>query len=124
MNTRIKQLRKEKNMTQQAFADALGTSRNNIAGYEAGTRVPSDAAFNNICTTFNVNPEWLSTGEGNMFVELTKKDELLLWASKALSGEAETFRDRFVDALSKLDMNDWELLAKMAETLANQKQKD
>ena len=52
MNERIKKIRKEKHLTQQQFASALNISRNNIAGYETGTRTPSDAALNNICKTF------------------------------------------------------------------------
>ena len=67
MNERIKKIRKEKKLTQQKFADMLKTSRNNIAGYEAGSRMPSDAAINNICITFNVNENWLRTGSGEMF---------------------------------------------------------
>ena len=67
MNERIKKIRKEKKLTQQKFADMLKTSRNNIAGYEAGSRMPSDAAINNICITFNVNENWLRSGEGEMF---------------------------------------------------------
>lgn len=67
MNERIKQLRKTLGFTQQQFSDRLRTSRNNIAGYELGNRFPSDAAINNICREFNVNPDWLRTGEGEMF---------------------------------------------------------
>ena len=120
MNERIKKIRKEKHLTQQQFASALNISRNNIAGYETGTRTPSDAALNNICKTFNINENWLRNGVGDMYISMTKKEELLLWANTALNNESESFRNRFVDALSQLDVNDWELLANMAETLARQ----
>ena len=59
-----------------------------------------------------------------MYISMTKKEELLLWAITALNNESESFRNRFVDALSQLDVNDWELLANMAETLARQKEKN
>lgn len=124
MNERIKKIRKEKHLTQQQFASALNISRNNIAGYETGTRTPSDAALNNICKTFNINENWLRNGVGDMYISMTKKEELLLWANTALNNESESFRNRFVDALSQLDVNDWELLANMAETLARQKEKN
>ena len=124
MNERIRKIRKEKHLTQQQFATALNISRNNIAGYETGTRTPSDAALNNICKTFNINENWLRNGVGDMFISMTKKEELLLWANTALNNESENFRNRFVDALSQLDVNDWELLANMAETLARQKEKN
>ncbi len=59
MKDRIKKLRKELDLTQQEFADRLGTARNNIAGYETGKRSPSDAVISLICTKFNVNESWL-----------------------------------------------------------------
>ena len=73
MNERLKKLRKELDITQQEFADKLGTARNNIAGYETGKRQPSDAVISLICKTDfpkgRVNETWLRTGEGEMFVE-------------------------------------------------------
>lgn len=51
MNERLKRLRKELDITQQEFADKLGTARNNIAGYETGKRQPSDAVISLICKT-------------------------------------------------------------------------
>lgn len=70
MNERIKELRKNYlHLTQQQFADRIKISRNNVAGYEAGSRMPSDAAFSLICREFNVNEEWLRYGTGEMFKE-------------------------------------------------------
>ncbi len=68
MNERIKKLRKALDLTQQDFADKLGTTRNNIAGYEIGRRTPSVAVISLICREFNVSEKWLRTGEGEMFV--------------------------------------------------------
>ena len=124
MKDRIKQLRKELGLTQQEFADKLGVKRNTVAMYEMGKTTPSEAVIISICREFNVNEEWLREGIGETHIQLTKKDELIIWATTALSGESENFRNRFVDALSKLDVDDWELLANMAETLVKQKEKD
>lgn len=124
MNERLKKLRKALDLTQQAFADKIGMKQNTIAQYEMGRTVPSDAIIFSICREFNVNEDWLRTGEGDMFLKLSRKDQLILWASTALEEESEDFRNRFVDALSKLDVNDWEVLANIAEVLARQKEKD
>lgn len=69
MKDRLKKLRKELDLTQQVFADKIGTSQNTFANYEIGKRNPSNSVINNICKTFNVNETWLRTGEGQMFVE-------------------------------------------------------
>ena len=66
-NGRIKKLRKALDLTQQEFADKLGIKRNTVATYESGKSKPSDAAVVLLCKTFNVNEEWLRTGEGDMF---------------------------------------------------------
>jgi len=124
MKDRIKKIRKELGLTQQEFADKLGVKRNTVAMYEMGKITPSEAVIISICREFNVNEEWLREGIGETHIQLTKKDELIIWATTALSGESENFRNRFVDALSKLDVDDWELLANMAETLVKQKEKD
>lgn len=66
MNERIKKLRKALDLTQQEFANRLGLKQNTVATYEMGRSVPSDPTINNICKEFNVNEEWLRTGNGEM----------------------------------------------------------
>lgn len=71
---RIKKLRKDLNLTQQKFADRIGTTQNVIANYESGRREPSAAAFNNICKTFGISEEWLRTGKGEMLIPSPEED--------------------------------------------------
>ncbi len=69
MDGRIKKLRKAFDLTQQEFADRIGSKRNTIAKYETGVNVPSTAVIALICREFNVSETWLRTGEGEMFLE-------------------------------------------------------
>lgn len=128
INQRFRQLREELNKTQNEWADIMGLSRSGITAIESGQRNVTEKHIKLLCVEpidgKYVNETWLRTGEGEMFLTLSKKDELMLWASTALSDESETFRNKFVDMLSKLDVNDWELLANMAETLVKQRAKD
>jgi HTH-type transcriptional regulator / antitoxin PezA len=64
MNERIKALRKFLNMTQEEFSKQIGLSRNFIAQVEIGTKVPSDRTITDICREYNVNEDWLRTGNG------------------------------------------------------------
>lgn len=66
MKERFKILRNALGLTQQEFADRLGTSRSAIAGYETG-RPPIDPIIVAICREFSVSESWLRTGEGEMF---------------------------------------------------------
>lgn len=76
MRERLRKIRRDLEITQQAFADRLGISRNNIAGYETGKSVPGDAVISLICREFNVNEEWLRTGDGEMFVQKSEDEEI------------------------------------------------
>lgn len=117
MNERIRQIRKELNLTQQEFADSLDTSRNNVAGWETGTRTPSATALALICTRHNVNKDFLFEGKGEMFKKLDMENELMAWAGKIL-GENDSFKKRFVRMLMTLDEDEWEFIARKAKELA------
>lgn len=54
-------------LTQQKFAERIGTTANVLTNYETGRRNPSSSVINNICKTFNVSEEWLRTGKGEMY---------------------------------------------------------
>lgn len=68
MKDRIKLIRQNARLTQQQFAKQIGVSRNTIATYETSVRTPIDAIVLSICREFNVNENWLRTGEGTIAV--------------------------------------------------------
>lgn len=77
MNKRLKLLRKTLDLTQQEFADRIGSKRNTIAKYETETNTPSTSVITLICREFNVNEDWLRYGTGEMFCQLSEDDEFL-----------------------------------------------
>ena len=118
VNERIRQIRKSKDMTQQEFADSLDTSRNNVAGWEAGTRTPSAAALSLICIRHNVNKDFLYEGIGEMFVPETIDDEIAKFTATLLKEESDSFKNRLVSVLAKMTEEEWEMLErKMREVL-------
>lgn len=76
MNERIKLIRKKLNLTMEKFGERLGVTRTAISNIEAGNRGVTDQMFKSICREFNVNEEFLRTGEGRMFKELPEEDEV------------------------------------------------
>lgn len=117
MNERLKKLRKELDMTQQEFADKLGTARNNIAGYETGKRNPSNAVISLICREFNVNEKWLRTGEGDMFIELSRSDEIAQFVGQLMTEEDDSLKKRLVSGLAALDDNGWKVLENFLDSI-------
>ena len=70
MNERIKILRKKYlDITQEEFAARIKISRSNLGSIEVGRINVTDRVVEDICTEFNVNEEWLRTGQGKMFVQ-------------------------------------------------------
>ena len=69
MKNRIKQIRKEKNLTQVEFGERIGVKGNTVTNYETGLRNPTDAVILSICREFNVNEDWLRNGTGDMYKE-------------------------------------------------------
>jgi transcriptional regulator with XRE-family HTH domain len=77
MRNRIRYIRKEIGLSQEEFANKLNLKRNSITLIETGNRNASDRTIMDICETFNVNPQWLRTGDGDVFQTKTKINEKL-----------------------------------------------
>lgn len=73
---RIKAIRKDKDMTLEQFGERLGVTKVTISRIETGTRSLTDQMVRSICREFNVNEEWLRTGEGEMFAKLSEDEEI------------------------------------------------
>lgn len=67
LNERIQLLRKSLKLTQEQFGNKCGKSRTAIAKYETNKSIPDDAFIKLVCIKFNVNENWLRTGQGDMF---------------------------------------------------------
>lgn len=88
----------------------------------SGVKQPSDRTIADICRTFDVNEEWLRTGEGDMFIQKTRDEQLSAFFGDVLSGQPD-FRRRFISVLSRLNEDEWKLLEDMAEKLVDEMQK-
>lgn len=75
MLPRLKQIRKYLKLSQKNFAKEIGMSQSGYAQIEIGDRPISDRLIKSICMAFNVNENWLRTGEGEMIIEI--KDDFL-----------------------------------------------
>jgi len=88
VNQRIKEVRQHYKKTQKEFGESLGVSRDTLASYESGRVVPSKTFIQLLCKTYNVNEEWLTTGQGDFHVET--KSSLIKKLSAELSLNATT----------------------------------
>lgn len=110
---RIKQLRKELELSQTEFAENINLKQTAIGMVENGKRRATDRIIADVCRVYGCSENWLRTGEGSMFEERTKEEELAAWAGKTLSCDDSNFKKRFLVALSKLDEDDWKTVEKI-----------
>ena len=66
MNERIKQLRKERGVSQKEFAERLNVNQATVSCWEKGTRQPTRATLAIISQEFGVNVDWLMNGTGEL----------------------------------------------------------
>lgn len=111
-----------KKMTQEEFGKRIGAARNTIANYETGNRTPSNAVITSICREFNVNENWLRTGEGEMFLPMDRETEIAKLTVNLFMEESDSFKNRFVSLLARMTDEEWNLLESMVEKLAQKKE--
>lgn len=119
---RIKSIRKKKELTQVEFGQIIGVKGNTVTNYETGLRNPTEAVVKSICREFNVNEHWLRTGEGKMFIELTKEEEIATFIGGVLRDEDDSFKKRLISGLAALDETGWEVLENFLNSI--QKKED
>lgn len=74
----VKEIRKALGLTLEKFGEKLGVGKTAISKIEKNERSLTDQMAKSICREFNVNYEYLMSGEGEMFCEIpqTALDEL------------------------------------------------
>lgn len=120
MKDRIKQIRKDKKLTQVEFGERIGVKGNTITNYENGLRNPTDAVILSICREFGVNEDWLRTGNGEQY--LHPDDKLSTYIADIITGDDDFIKD-LISAYMELDELSKEALRKLADSMLN-KRKD
>ena len=115
INDRIKQLRKSLNLSQTDFGKKLGVSRDVINNLDRSVVDPKPLILEHICSVYNVNPDWLMHGTGEMFLERDSGDEIAEFLSSLLDDDDTSIRKRFILALSKFDGDDWATVVKFLD---------
>lgn len=107
---RIIKVRSESKESQEKFAARLGLSRNFINQVENKKKNVSDRTISDICKEFNVNEEWLTTGQGEMYNPIHKSKAIAELLTDVLKDDENSFKKRLLIALAKLDENGWDSL--------------
>ncbi len=110
LNERINYLIKSLGMKKTAFAEKLNVSQAFVSQLCSGVKQPSERTIQDICTKFNVNEEWLRTGEGEIFIRLSRNDEISKFVGELMKEEEDSFKNRLIAGLAALDDTGWDVL--------------
>lgn len=117
---RVAMIRKSNNLTQKEFGEKLGVSRDVIFNIESERVKAKDLFLTHLSDIFNVNKEWILTGEGEMFI-VPDNDALLGQAlANIVKSDNVTLND-IVAKLSTLDEEYLDLIEHLIDTLASKK---
>ncbi len=109
-NERIRELRKSLDMTLEKFGEKVGVTRASMSNVENGNRGVTEQMRKAVCREFGVDYIWLTTGEGEMFVD--SDDDFVEKIDRIMAGENETRKnmiktlvdasDEYIEALDQL----------------------
>lgn len=107
MNTgeRIRFVRKNHKMTQEALANTLGISRTHISKIENNQDSPSERLLRQISSTFRINYDWLTTGNGDVHYDSNKNSITLDQCFSLLQQYSKKHSPQNVEAIATIIMN-------------------
>lgn len=115
MNERIKKIRKDQQLTQEAFGNRIGITKSSVSLLESGKNSPSEQTQKLICAEFNVNEIWLLYGTGEPYVQLQTNSIIAKAAS--ILGQKDPFFEAIVDVYSRLNDTDKKIIIKLMDDL-------
>lgn len=115
---RVKEIRKSLGLTLEKFGEKLGVGKTAISKIEKGENSLTEQMTKSICREYGVDYIWLTSGEGEMFVE--SDDDFFERIDRIMAGENETRKNMFKALLYASD-DDIEALARIIELFSNAK---
>ena len=105
---RIKEIRKELGLSQPEFGELIGIKAPQVSLIESGKHDLSEKTKLRIIEKYHVNPKWLDTGEGEMFLPFSESDEIIRFARSVTRAEDGDIRLEIMKLLARMTPEQWE----------------
>lgn len=122
INIRIAEVVKKSGLTKTAFAGRINVSQQHVSRLVKDGN-PSDRTIYDICREFKISEKWLRTGEGEMFLPLSRDEEIAAYLGQIMSDDEDSFRRRMISVLCRLNTEEWAMLERMAQKLLTETKK-
>ncbi len=124
INSRICRLITELSMTKTSFAKALNLSQPFVSQICTGYSQPSERTILDICREFNVNEQWLRSGEGDMFLRLSRNDEIAAYVARVMKDENAYYQQKMLLFFSRLSPEMLKKLEEVAKDILSEQKKE
>ena len=123
ISSRISTVIKSSGLTKTAFSKKIGLSQPFVSQLASGDASPSDRTIVDICREFGVSEHWLRTGEGEMFVRLSREEEITKFLMTVIRDPDSEFQRQLLATMAKLEPAQWQLMEQMLDDLIAQREK-
>lgn len=123
INSRISSVIRASGLTKTAFGERLNVSQSHVSRLANGETAPSDRTIVDICREFGVSEHWLRTGEGEMFVRLSREEEITKFLMTVIRDPDSEFQRQLLATMAKLEPAQWKLMEQMLDNLISQREK-
>lgn len=111
-NERVKELRKVLGLTLERFGEKLGIQKSAVSKIERGENNLTEQMTKSICREFGVDYIWLTTGDGEMFVE--SDNDIMESIDRIMMGENDFHKNLF-KTFARLDDDELVALEKIID---------
>lgn len=109
---RVKEVRKSLGLTLEKFGEKVGVTKQTVSRIENGINNLTEQMIKSICREFSVDYIWLTTGEGEMFVD--SDDDFMEKIDRIMTGENDVWKNA-IKALVNASAEDIEALDRLVD---------
>lgn len=115
---RVKEIRKALGLTLEKFGEKVGVTKQTVSRIENGVNNLTEQMTKAICREFSVDYIWLTSGDGEMFVE--SDDDFFERIDRIMAGENDA-RKNMIKALLYASDEDVEAFQRLIDSVTSSK---
>ena len=104
MGGRIRQVRQSRDLTQKDFAESLGIAQGFLSSIEQGKKTPSTTLLIAMTHLYQINEQWLASGEGSPGIETLPAIKNTMEPSAAMTPLLRRIAPEFPQRLDPADL--------------------
>lgn len=127
MNERIRQIRIDQGLNQDAFGKRIGIGKTSVSKIETGENSPSDQTIMLICKEFNVNERYLRNGIGEMYQTLSPFEKAYNRFGYIMENSSPSKRatlTTLLELLYSIPDDKWDLIMKQYDNVSEEKERE